>query len=340
MEFSKSLLCGLIVTTLAAQGCGDTTCPVVQDDGGTPSEDSAVGVESCGAFSNPPANSYVTYSGVQAMFHCFPGFERTGEATGTCSNSGTWPAVDTQCVPIVHFDESTQLEWDARPADAERTYPEAEAYCDSLSLEGRTDWRIPTAREMLSLHSFAGTTPVWDTNVYRTRSSVSGIDTFWLSNEVGHEDNHFYFGASATFQIAAPLTSRVVRCVRGTWEGAALTDNADGTVTDSVTGLTWQQASDDAMRSHANAVSYCSSLALDGGGWRMPTAPELRSIYEPIGYKTFDDDVFDDADNTYVWSTTQEPTWGGYWTFATNGSSIFLVTTGSDSAGARVRCVR
>ena len=36
-------------------------------------------------------------------------------------------------------------------------------------------------------------------------------------------------------------------------------DNGNGSVTDTTTGLTWQQQDDNVLRTHANAISYCQT---------------------------------------------------------------------------------
>jgi hypothetical protein len=59
------------------------------------------------------------------------------------------------------------------------------------------------------------------------------------------------------------------------------TDNADGTVTDNVTGLMWQQVVPQDTRTYADAVAYCSTLALAGhSDWRLPSVIELVSIVD------------------------------------------------------------
>ena len=57
-------------------------------------------------------------------------------------------------------------------------------------------------------------------------------------------------------------------------------DRGDGTIADNVTGLPWQQAASTTTLASADAVTYCSGSPLSGGGWRLPTILELRSIVD------------------------------------------------------------
>lgn len=57
------------------------------------------------------------------------------------------------------------------------------------------------------------------------------------------------------------------------------TDNGDGTVTDNVTELVWQQVPPDMPFSWADAQDYCEVLSLAGSdNWRTPSLKELFSI--------------------------------------------------------------
>ena len=61
------------------------------------------------------------------------------------------------------------------------------------------------------------------------------------------------------------------------------TDNGDGTVTDNVTGLMWQQAEPAIgnIETWDNAVAHCQSLTLAGhSDWRLPSRIELVSIVD------------------------------------------------------------
>jgi hypothetical protein len=59
------------------------------------------------------------------------------------------------------------------------------------------------------------------------------------------------------------------------------TDNGNGTVTDNVTGLMWQQTVPTGTYTWAQAVAYCPTLSLGGhSDWRLPSRIELVSIVD------------------------------------------------------------
>ena len=63
-----------------------------------------------------------------------------------------------------------------------------------------------------------------------------------------------------------------------TQNAPSFTDNGNGTITDNVTGLMWQQL-DSGEIEFSNAAAYCASRTLGGyQDWRMPTAKELFYI--------------------------------------------------------------
>jgi hypothetical protein len=66
------------------------------------------------------------------------------------------------------------------------------------------------------------------------------------------------------------------------------TDNGDGTVTDNVTGLVWQQTPPSSTFNLNEAIAYCQGLSLGSfsSGWRLPSIVELSSItdYNPTAY--------------------------------------------------------
>jgi hypothetical protein len=74
-----------------------------------------------------------------------------------------------------------------------------------------------------------------------------------------------------------------VRAVRGGQSSNTFVDNSDGTVTDTSTGLMWQQATASGTYTWEQALTYCENLTLPAGGysdWRMPNRNELQSIVD------------------------------------------------------------
>jgi hypothetical protein len=73
------------------------------------------------------------------------------------------------------------------------------------------------------------------------------------------------------------------------------TDNGDGTVTDEVTELMWQQTPSSGSLNWEEANEYCESLELAGyDDWRMPTLKELYSISDfSQGWPYLDTAYFD-----------------------------------------------
>jgi hypothetical protein len=88
---------------------------------------------------------------------------------------------------------------------------------------------------------------------------------------------------------------------------ADLVENGDGTVTDTVTGLMWQQAEAGTMTWDA-ALAYCESLVLAGhSDWRLPNRNELQSIVDYVRYKpSIDKAVFPGSVSSRYWSSTTD----------------------------------
>ena len=79
--------------------------------------------------------------------------------------------------------------------------------------------------------------------------------------------------------VAVSLGGAVVVPLSAGADISHFTDNADGTVTDTEKGLTWEGAGG-AARSYTRgeAEKYCSAK---GDGWRLPTSEELLSLVDP-----------------------------------------------------------
>ncbi len=88
------------------------------------------------------------------------------------------------------------------------------------------------------------------------------------------------------------------------------TDNGDGTVTDNVTGLMWQQEVPGTY-TWEGAMAYCPKLTLaNHSGWRLPSLIELVSIVDPsVQNPSINSTVFPHTPATYFWSSTPLPGW-------------------------------
>jgi len=74
----------------------------------------------------------------------------------------------------------------------------------------------------------------------------------------------------------------------------------EGVIYDSELGLQWAPANGRAMN-HYKAEEYIQNLRLAGGGWRLPTRAELKSLYDKSKPRNADP-VFN-INNNWVWTS-------------------------------------
>jgi len=86
----------------------------------------------------------------------------------------------------------------------------------------------------------------------------------------------------------------------------SFTDRLDGTVTDNITSLMWQQENDNNQREWEDAIAYCEDLDLAGHtDWRLPDEYELQSIVDYGRYNpAIDTTVFPGTNPTFYWSSS------------------------------------
>ena len=175
----------------------------------------------------------------------------------------------------------TGLEWQRVIEPTLRTWTEASNFCNTLSLEGNDDWRLPGRIEALSLLNFDAN--FWQNDIDPISFPVIPTgNTLWtssldsLSTPFSIDENQARLDA----YLPDPFP-QYGRCVRGSATpplGGHFTVNGDGTVSDNGTGLVWQRNLGQRVRFNA-AVSYCSTLTIAGqGGFRLPTITELLTI--------------------------------------------------------------
>lgn len=85
---------------------------------------------------------------------------------------------------------------------------------------------------------------------------------------------------------------------------AELTKNGD-VVSDTSTGLEWQDDATPSRMTWQGSIDYCEALSLDGGNWRLPNLNELTSLVDDTkSNPSIDTTVFENTISNYYWSST------------------------------------
>jgi len=128
------------------------------------------------------------------------------------------------------------------------------------------------------------------------------------------------------------------------------TDNGDGTVTDTVTGLLWQKVADGTARNWADAGTYCSGLDLGShsSGWKLPVLVQLETLLDLSVDTELDpaavamNSIFNGAEGAVVYWTATEDAGNPY--NGTDNAWIMNFNLAEDDTAAKsganyVRCV-
>jgi hypothetical protein len=113
-------------------------------------------------------------------------------------------------------DLSTGLVWQAQDDGAKRWWNEAETYCQELSLGARTDWRLPSVKELRSIVELRTMDPAIELLVFPATAS----DGYWTATA---SDQYAYYVWQVDFNTGvsweseatnAAYAKEYVRCVR------------------------------------------------------------------------------------------------------------------------------
>jgi hypothetical protein len=231
------------------------------------------------------------------------------------------------------IDNMTTLVWEKTINTNSRTWSEADSYCTNLSLDGFSDWRLPSVLEMKDIVNYGTYSPAIDTtyfgnDIYSYWTSDTEVGSAWMLN--------FTRGTSI---LETDSNSHYTRCVRGSVvTNNTLVDNGNGTVSDNGLNLTWQ-ADEGGYLSWESALNYCETLSLNGfNNWRLPNIKEMVTLVRFASNPPIDTGMFSNAVSGSYWSGTTRVDSGGFaWGLDfSNGKIGYVYKTGA----ANIRCVR
>jgi hypothetical protein len=228
------------------------------------------------------------------------------------------------------WETTTPPQGDWRPQDVfaykdgeprRRPYHEGVQYCKSLELGGYSDWRMPSMKEGHTIAHYASARPTIHMKYFKDVDP--GLPGYGDRGKGGmwggpiapdHNNSGWHLGFIDGHFMGYPRTGyKTTRCVRADNNGAYFqpdyVDNGDGTVTDKVTDLIWQQATDGKLRDWEGSIQHCEDLVFAGhGDWKLPSNKELSSTVDLLLYKpAIDTAFFPDTDyKAYYWSRTPE----------------------------------
>lgn len=193
------------------------------------------------------------------------------------------------------IDHNTGLIWEVKSPEAGQandkdcTYSwtdAREAYPKSLNDEaygGFDDWRLPNKNELRTIIDYGRTSPAMDPRYFGN----CPVGFYWSSDTYEMQP---YFGWAIYNGLGSGIamskvSKRYVLAVRGGYDrrfgendDSRFVDNGDGTVTDTVNGLMWQQG-ENPRANFADALKACEEMSLAGyTDWRLPNIKELNTI--------------------------------------------------------------
>ncbi|MCB0212046.1 MAG: DUF1566 domain-containing protein [Anaerolineae bacterium] len=249
-------------------------------------------------------------------------------------------------------DEVTGLIWQKNEAVTTTTKAAAASYCDSLTLGSESDWRLPTSHELYTLVDLSTSNPPLNSTTFTNTVSA---DYWWSSTQRADGESNYWAvnaggGIGPKPEDEAQTHNYYVRCVRDeltTPITQTFVANGDDTVTESSTGLMWQQDGTAAISmTWTSALTYCEDLSLaDYTDWRLPNIKELRSISD-------DESLYSPSVNTsyFTVTTTSHDETTIYWSSTTreNGTTqawyvdfyFGLVSHADKTDSGYVLCVR
>lgn len=234
---------------------------------------------------------------------------------------------------------NTGLEWIRKIPEEKKSHEEAVTYCEDLTYAGKSDWRLPELRELLSISDNNEAEPFPDERFFPSYKDYA----FWSSEQYAG-DTEKAWATYVEYPVSDSSEFINVLCVRGEKLPAAEFESStlygDEVVTDPATGLMWQKDCDfNGTRGWKQALYYCENLVYAGySDWRLPNKNELFSL---VNYNK----VAPASD--FPAKMGEYTSHAEYFTSSSGGSWAVWITDFSDGAsqsysknGSYIRCVR
>ncbi|MFC1765502.1 DUF1566 domain-containing protein [Planctomycetota bacterium] len=273
-------------------------------------------------------------------------------------------------------DNVTDLTWTQSPdldrdgdidAQDKLTQAEAASYPETLNTQqygGYDDWRLPTMKEIYSLMNFSGTDPSGlqsaanaipfiDTDTFAfgygdTSAGEREIDaqfattTLYVSTTMGGNETMFGLNLADGRIKGYPIRNKTfyVYFVRGHTDYGInrFTDNSDGTISDSATGLMWSQEDSDVGMNWQEALAWVqaqnAAAYLGFSDWRLPNVKALHSL---VDYTRSPDTTDSPAIDAIFYTTTitneaGQTDYPCFWSSTTHASGSANSNAGRSSA--------
>jgi len=210
-------------------------------------------------------------------------------------------------------DRDNQYNWD----DAQSMFI---AELNAINFGDYSDWRMPSIKELKYIVDSGRYNPSINTDYFQNTVSSSLFLSYWSSatTETINSDKAFKFRFGTGKSLEDFKTANnYVRAVRGGQHELInnFVINNNDTVTDTSTGLMWQQTTgtlSKAVMTWEEALSFCENLSLGGyDDWRLPNKNELLSIMDFSTKPAINTTAFPDALSLNVFSSSN------YWSSTT-----------------------
>ncbi len=259
-------------------------------------------------------------------------------------------------------DLHTGLMWQKGYEAEKMSFDDALAGASMCNTGGYDDWRLPTIKELYSLIMFngedpsgyegtdtSGLIPFIDIEYFDFRYGLTDederiIDAQYASSTeyvwTTMDGDHTLFGVNfadgrikgyGTVMPFGPAIAKTfeVKYVRGNVQYGVnkFADNADGTVSDTATGLMWTQEDSEAGLDWEQALAWVEEKNIENhlgySNWRLPNVKELQSIVDYTRSPDVTSSPAIDAtfDSTAIVNEGGETDYPCYWSGTTHASS-------------------